>query len=158
MWRSRKHYKTSALDNPPPSWGGVKSNLRGYELSVFTDSMHRASQIADHRPKRGGSQDISAERLHQQVLNPTPLNPTPATCHKRKRKLRCNFRNAALQKLHCNIGLRFSAVRMSFWPKAALQQAKKLQCNTEKLHCRKVLSCRFQAPTFRRPRLVGLLS
>ena len=27
----------------------------------------------------------------QQVLNPTPLNPTPATCHKRKQKLRCNF-------------------------------------------------------------------
>ena len=48
----------------------------------------------------------------QQVLNPTPLNPTPATCHKRKRKLRCRFRNAALQKLHCNI--RFSAVPMSF--------------------------------------------
>ena len=41
----------------------------------------------------------------QQVLNPTPLNPTPATCHKRKRKLRCSFRNAALQKLHCNICL-----------------------------------------------------
>ena len=35
----------------------------------------------------------------------------------RKRKLRCNFWNAALQKLHCNIG--FSAVQMSFWPKAA---------------------------------------
>ena len=48
----------------------------------------------------------------QQVLNPTPLNPTPATCHKRKRKLCCNFRNAALRKLHCRIG--FSAVRMSF--------------------------------------------
>ena len=61
----------------------------------------------------------------QQVLNPTPLNPTPATCHKRnsrKRKLRCSFRNAALQKLHCNIG--FSAA----------------------------LSCGFQAPTFRHPR------
>ena len=45
----------------------------------------------------------------QQVLNLTPLNPTPATCHKRKRKLRSSFRSAALQKLHCNIG--FSAVR-----------------------------------------------
>ena len=54
--------------------------------------------------------------LHQQVLNPTPLNPTPATCHKRKRKLRCSFRNAALQKLHCNIG--FSAVRKSLGPEA----------------------------------------
>ena len=58
----------------------------------------------------------------QQVLNPTPLNPTPAICHKRKRKLRCNFRNAALQKLHCNI--RFSAARKSFLPKVALQQTK----------------------------------
>ena len=48
----------------------------------------------------------------QQVLNPTPINPTPATCHKRKQKLRCNLRNAALQKLNCNIG--FSAVQTSF--------------------------------------------
>ena len=48
----------------------------------------------------------------QHVLNPTPLNPSPATCHMRKRKLHCNFRNAALQKLHCNIGC--SAVQMSF--------------------------------------------
>ena len=38
--------------------------------------------------------------------------PTPPTCHKRKRKLRCNFRNVALQKLHFNI--RFSAARKSF--------------------------------------------
>ena len=58
--------------------------------------------------------------VFQQVLNPTPLNPTPATCHKRKRKSRCSFGSAALQKLRCNI--RFSAVRKSFGPKAALQQ------------------------------------
>ena len=58
----------------------------------------------------------------QEVLNPTPLNPTPATCHKQKQKLRCSFRNVALQKLHCNI--RFSAMRKPFLPKAALQQAK----------------------------------
>ena len=64
------------------------------------------------------SEGISAQKsswnllISQQVLNPTPPNPTPATWHKRKRKLHCSFRNAALQKLHCNIG--FSAVRMSF--------------------------------------------
>ena len=80
----------------------------------------------------------------QQVLKPTPLNPTPATCHKRKRKLRCSCRNAALQKLHCNIG--FSAVRKSFGPKAALQQTKNCTATSRKLRCRKVaLSCRFPA-------------
>ena len=60
--------------------------------------------------------------MFQQVLNPTPLNPTPATCHKRKQKLRCNFWKVALPKLHYNI--RFSAVRTSFLPKAALQRMK----------------------------------
>ena len=85
-------------------------------------------------------------------MHPTPLNPTPATCHKPNRKLRCSFRNAALQKLHCNIG--FSAVRMSFSPKTALQQAKNCSATLTKLRCRKVaLSCGFQAPTFRHPRL-----
>ena len=87
----------------------------------------------------------------QQVLNPTPLNPTPATCHKRKRKLRCSFRSAALQKLHCNCG--FSAVRKSFGPKAALQQAKNCTATSKKLRCRQVaLSCRFPAG-FKPPRL-----
>ena len=87
----------------------------------------------------------------QQVLNLTPLNPTPATCHKRKRKLRCSFRSAALQKLHCNIG--FSAVRKLFGPKAALQQAKNYTATSKKLRCRKVaLSCRFPAG-FKPPRL-----
>ena len=82
---------------------------------------------------------------------PTPLNPAPATCHKRKRKLRCSFRNAALQKLHCNIG--FSAVRKSFGPKAALQQTKNCTATSKKLRCRKVaLSCRFPAG-FKPPRL-----
>ena len=94
---------------------------------------------------------------NQQVLNLTPLNPTPATCHKRKRKLHCSFRSAALQELHCNIV--FSAVRKPFGPKAALQQTKNCTATSKKLHCRKVaLSCRFPAdwfwaPTFRHPRL-----
>ena len=87
----------------------------------------------------------------QQVLNPTPLNPTPATCNKRKRKLRCKFWNAALQKLHCNI--RFSAVRTSFVPKAALQQTKNCTATSKSLRCKKVaLSCRFPAG-FKPPRL-----
>ena len=94
--------------------------------------------------------------VSQQVLNPTPLNPTPATCHKRKRKLRCNFWNAALQKLHCNNG--FSAVRMLFRPKSCAAASKKLQCNIEKAALQESgaflpLSCGFQAPTFRHPRL-----
>ena len=80
----------------------------------------------------------------QEVLNPTPLNPTPATCHTRKRKLRCSFWNAALQKLHCNIC--FSAVRTSFVPEAALQQTKNCTATSKSLRCRKVaLSCRFPA-------------
>ena len=87
----------------------------------------------------------------QQVLNPTPLHPTPATCHKRKRKLHCSFRNAALQKLRCNI--RFSAAQKSFLPKAALQQAQNCTATSKKLRCRKVaLSCRFPAG-FKPPRL-----
>ena len=92
----------------------------------------------------------------QQVLNPTPLNPTPATRHMRKQKLRCSFRNAALQKLHCNIG--FSAVRKSFGPEAVLQQTKNCNCNIEKAALQESgaflpLSCGSQAPTFRHPRL-----
>ena len=51
---------------------------------------------------------------HQQVLNPTPPNPTPATWHKRKRKLHCNFQTIALQKLHCDI--RFLQCGRHFYP------------------------------------------
>ena len=88
---------------------------------------------------------------NQQVLNPTPLNPASATCHKRKRKLRCSFRSVALQKLHCNI--HFSAARKSFRPKAALQRAKNCTATSKQLRCRKVaLSCRFPAG-FKPPRL-----
>ena len=64
-------------------------------------------------------------------LDPTPLNPTPAIYHKRKRKLRCSFRNAALQQLHCNIG--FSAMRKSFGPKTALQETK--NCSATSKSC-----------------------
>ena len=52
--------------------------------------------------------------LHKPLLAnaDTPLNSTPATFHRRKQQLRCNFRKVALQKLHCNIC--FSAMRTSF--------------------------------------------
>ena len=81
---------------------------------------------------------------NQQVLNPTPLNPTPATCHKRKRKLRCSFRKVALQKLHLT-------------PSCAAA-SEKLHCNIAKAALQESgaflpLSCGFQAPTFRHPRL-----
>ena len=95
----------------------------------------------------------ASEGRCQEVLNLTPLNHTPATCHKRTRKLRCNFRNAALQKLHCNI--RFLQCRSVFYQSFAASE--KLQCNIEKAALQESaaflpLSCRFQAPTFRHPR------
>ena len=88
----------------------------------------------------------------QQVLNPTPLNPAPATCHRRKRKLRCSFRNAVLQKLHCNIG--FSQCGCHFDQKSCAAAGEKLQCNIQKaaLQEKVPLSCRFPAD-FKLPRL-----
>ena len=87
---------------------------------------------------------VKTTAVVQEVLNLTPLNPTPATCHKRKREFHCSFRKVALQKLHCNICL--SAARKSFLPKAALQQAKNCSATLKKLHCRTfALSCCFPA-------------
>ena len=86
---------------------------------------------------------------------PHSINPTPATCHTRKTEV--SFRKAALQKLRCNIC--FSAVRTSFFfPKAALQQTKNCTATLKKLQLQEsgafvLLSCRFQAPTSRLPRL-----
>ena len=62
-----------------------------------------AEMAADNLTKGLGASRLPQirENLCQQVLNPTPLNPTPATCHKRKRKLRCNFRTATLAFLQC---------------------------------------------------------
>ena len=63
------------------------------------------------------------------------------------------FSEVALQKLHCNIRTKSSAMRKSILPKAALQQAENCSAMLEKLHCRKVaLSCRFPAD-FKLPRL-----
>ena len=45
----------------------------------------------------------------QQILQPTPLNSTPTTCHKRIQKLRCNFRKVALQfSESCSVGRLFN--------------------------------------------------
>ena len=91
-------------------------------------------------------------QISSDLLKPPSLKPPFAALqHKRKRKLRCSFRNAALQKLHCNIG--FSAVQKSFGQEAALQQTKNCTATSKKLRCRKVaLSCRFPAG-FKPPRL-----
>ena len=93
--------------------------------------------------------------ISQQVLKPSPLNPTPATWRKRKRKLHCNFWNAALQK--CTATLAFLQCRCHFCQKVRCSK-RKLQCNIEKAALQKSgaflpLFCRFQAPTFRHPRL-----
>ena len=106
----------------------------------------------------------SLPEIHQQVLNPTPLNPVvprptrqkhlclcafclPETCHTRKRKLRCNFRNVALQKLHCNIRPPCSAEAISTKSCAAANE----HCNIEKAALQESgaflpLACGFQAP------------
>ena len=89
-------------------------------------------------------------------VNPTHLNPTPATCHKRKRKLLCNFRNAALQKLHCNFSIFCSAEVIL--TKSCAAASENLQCNIEKAALQESgaflpLSCGFQAPRLRHPRL-----
>ena len=89
-------------------------------------------------------------------LNPTPLNPTPATCHKRKRKLRCNFWNAALQKVALQHWLFCSAEVIL--TKSGAAASEKLHCNFGKAALQESgaflpLSCGFQAPTFRHPRL-----
>ena len=86
--------------------------------------------------------------------NSTPLSPTPATCHKRKQNLHCNDQNAALQKLHCNIG--FPAVRMSLFAKSCAATTEKLHSNIGKAALQESgafvpLSCGFQAPTFGLP-------
>ena len=89
--------------------------------------------------------------------SPTPLNPTPATCHKRKTEVALQFPESCAAEVALRMYILFSAVWMSFF----YQQ---LRCNKRRtaLQDRKscvardvALSCRFQAPTFRLVR--GLL-
>ena len=81
---------------------------------------------------------------------PHPSKPHPCNMPQAKTEVALQF---ALQKLHCNI--RLPAVRISFLPKALLQQTK--NC-TATLHCTKVvLSCRFPVDV-RLPRLGAHMS
>ena len=114
-------------------------------------------RVLCHWPRKKGTRGCPS-KLDQQVLNPTPLNPTPATCHKRRQKLSCNFRTVALRKLqsrNCTAGARFSAVRSSFLPKAALQRTKNcIEIEKALLQKSVALSWRFSyALTFRIPHL-----
>ena len=94
--------------------------------------------------------------LDQQVLNPTPLNPTPATCHKQKTEV-------ALQSLECcaaEVALQHSLFCSAevTWTKSCAAASEKLHCNIEIAALQESgaflpLSCGFQAPTFRHPRL-----
>ena len=90
----------------------------------------------------------------QQVLNPTPLNPTPATCQKRKAEVVLQFSGCcaaevALQhSLLCSTDIIFT--------KSCAATNEKLQCNFEKVALRESgtclpLSCGFHAPMFRLP-------
>ena len=97
-------------------------------------------------PNLNGSQEI--------------LNPTPATCHQAKTEV-------ALQLLECCA----AEVALQHWffcfchadvilTKSCAAASEKLHCNIEKAALQKSgaflpLSCGFQAPTFRRPRLSG---
>ena len=99
----------------------------------------------------------SHDFLHgsQQVLNPTPLNPAPATCHKRKRKLRCSFRECCAAETALQHWL-FCSEEV-IWTKSCAAANEKLHCNIAKAALQESgaflpLSCGFQAPTFRHPR------
>ena len=143
--RPRKHY-FFLRHSEASKFASTKARLQKHDFPVHGKSPEKTDVFEDLPLKF-----VIFEKEFQEILNPTPLNPTPATCHKRKRKLRCNFRSAALQKLRCNI--RFSAVPKWFLPKAALQQARNCSATLKKLRCRKVaLSCRFPAD-FKPPRL-----
>ena len=91
------------------------------------------------------------------LVNPTSLNPTPATCHKRKKKLRCNFWKVALQKLHCQHS-DFCSATVVFFIKSCAATSEELHGNIEKAALQEcgvflLLPCGFQAPTYRPPRL-----
>ena len=134
-------------------------------IFVFLRAFLGIPSFSDLEPASSKTRGISLcdgrlllDRPLQEVLNSTPLNPTPATSHKRKRKLSCSFRNAALQKLHCNITLLQTASAEVVLIKSCAAASKKLQCNIEKAALQESgaflpLSCDFQAPTFRHTRL-----
>ena len=92
----------------------------------------------------------------QQVLNPTPLNHTPATFHKRKTEVAlqlpesCAAETALQHSLLCCADVVFT--------KSCAATNEKLYCNIENAALQQSgaflpLSCGFQAPTFGCPRL-----
>ena len=108
-----------------------------------------------HQNYKGRSLNI----VGQQVPSPTPLNPTPVTCHKREQKLHSNFWKVALQKLHRNI--RFFCNADVIFLKSCAATDEKLHCNIDKAGLRESgaflpLRCGFQALTFRLPQQEAL--
>ena len=90
------------------------------------------------------------------VVSPSLMNPTPATCHKRKQKLRCNLRKWRCRSCTATFAFLRSAEVIFTKFKAALQQAKNCSATlkTQALQERGAflpVSCGFQAPTFRPP-------
>ena len=94
--------------------------------------------------------------LNPTPLNPTPLNPTPATCHQRKTQVALQFSECCAAEVALQHWL-FCSADVIFTTSCAAA-SKKLQCNIEKAALQEngvflPLSCGFQAPTFRHPRL-----
>ena len=92
----------------------------------------------------------------RQVLKPTPLNPTPATRHERKTEVALQFSECCAAETALQHWLFCSAEVI--WPKSCAAANEKLHCNIEKAALQESgaflpLSCGFQAPTFRHPRL-----
>ena len=106
------HHPPERNPNPSPraSNRNSHSSAKTYPTTKTTRLSHYSCTTLLQRKSQRCTTPIS---FVQEVLNPTPLNPVPATCHFRKRKLSCRYRKIALQKLHCNI--RFSAVQKSFY-------------------------------------------
>ena len=117
--RSMKN-KVSFNDVLGGMFGDVGSGFAGYVSygrQMPCDVKFLQETFRQTKPKKSQARELSGEhsgtglenpfwlryvlgqilKRGQQVLNPAPLNPTPATYHKRKRKLRCNIR----QKLRC---------------------------------------------------------
>ena len=120
-------YKTALLSprEIEPFWGGRR--FQGTVLKFLHFKEKTQPERKEFRglkaPKKSGFGDWDSWwNLCVWVFFSTLINPTPATCHKRKEKLRCNFRIGVLERLHCNI--HFSAVQMWFLPK--------LRCNKRK--------------------------
>ena len=93
------------------------------------------------------------------ILSASPkphlLNPTPATSHKRKAKTEVALQFS--ESCAAEVALAtfaFLQCGCHFYKKLSCNKQKDCTATLEKLLCRKVaLSCRFQAPTFRHPRL-----